>query len=461
MYTGLLKLCGFEDAEIERERPRIDKAFKKLDIGPEDCQRAEDRVRKCFSVELVGVRKLLGIWLKELIDMTLAREEGKRLVYTGVPPPGGLSASLNLAGAWCAVLEYVLGLTIGQIFGKLTPLLEVAEEHGMPPGIACCSMHQLRVGALVRGVAPMPDAAISPGFFCDQSAKVWDLIHELYGVPIMHLDSCMDSNWDEFPKIPQRRVRLYAEDIREAAEELERMLGIELTEETLNAGWRKYTDMRLRAQRIIELSKAEPKPISEVDLTFFWRIVSGPGRRALVEGPEVIDVLTKEVEQRVADGKGVVEKGAPRVAILATPIGDPSVARMFEESGLALIGPLLYFMTPLQRQESQFTTPEEQNIEAILRRGVYHSTSGCIATFKESLKALDVDGFLWFTQFACRAGDPQGLIIKKSIEDDLGIPVLALEADYMDMRSYSSEALRTRVETFADMLRERKAAKVA
>ena len=36
MYTELLRLCGYEEEEIEKERPRIDKAFKKLDIGPED-----------------------------------------------------------------------------------------------------------------------------------------------------------------------------------------------------------------------------------------------------------------------------------------------------------------------------------------------------------------------------------------------------------------------------------------
>jgi len=32
MYTELFKLCSFEPDEIERERPRIDKAFKLLGI---------------------------------------------------------------------------------------------------------------------------------------------------------------------------------------------------------------------------------------------------------------------------------------------------------------------------------------------------------------------------------------------------------------------------------------------
>ena len=35
-YDDMLKLCGFEDDEIKKEKPRIDKAFQKLELGPQD-----------------------------------------------------------------------------------------------------------------------------------------------------------------------------------------------------------------------------------------------------------------------------------------------------------------------------------------------------------------------------------------------------------------------------------------
>ena len=461
MYTELFRLCGFTDAEIAKERPRIDRAFKKLEIGPEDCQRAEDRLRKYFSVELIGVRRCLGIWLKDLIHLVLSEEEGRKVVYTGVPPPAGLALSLNLAGAWCGVLDYTLGLTMGLIFNKLTPLLEIAEEHGTPPETASCSFHQARLGAIVKGMVPVPDAVLSPGFFCDQSAKVWELIHELYGSPIMYLDSCMDSAWDEWPEIPHRRVRLYAADMREAKEELERALGIEISEDILMAGWRNFMELRLSVQRMIELANLEPKPISQVDLNPFWRLVSVPGNWALKEGKEVIGILTSEVEKRVEERRGVMEEGVPRVGVYALPVSDPALTRMFEESGLNLVGPLAYYLPPLQRMESKYTTPEEQSVEGSLRRGVFHSTSGFLNETNEGVQMLGLDGFLWFYQKACRATTPQMLIYKKAMEEELGIPVLALEADLFDTRSYSAEALRTRVETFADLLRERRAAKAA
>lgn len=48
-------------------------------------------------------------------------------------------------------------------------------------------------------------------------------------------------------------------------------------------------------------------------------------------------------------------------------------------------------------------------------------------------------------------------LLKQFVEKQTGIPVLSLEMDVYDSRTYSAAALRTRVETFADMLRARKA----
>ena len=45
------------------------------------------------------------------------------------------------------------------------------------------------------------------------------------------------------------------------------------------------------------------------------------------------------------------------------------------------------------------------------------------------------------------------------LPEELGIPVLPLEWDCYDARDYSAESLRTRIETFAEVVRARKAAK--
>ena len=70
-YDELLKLCGFEDSEINKEKPRIDRVFQRLELGPEDMKRADEWVRQNHDVELLGVRKLLRAWIMELLDLVL------------------------------------------------------------------------------------------------------------------------------------------------------------------------------------------------------------------------------------------------------------------------------------------------------------------------------------------------------------------------------------------------------
>ena len=151
-YDELLQLCGFEVEEMEEERPRIEQAFHKLGIGPQDMEPAMSWVRQNHDVTLMGVRKLLGAWLKELIDMVLAKEEGKKIVYYGFPTvarPGMLIAA-SARDAYIACPDTILCHTMGQIFNKLTPILEAGEENGLPPGHAL----QLFLRHGIQGLGP-------------------------------------------------------------------------------------------------------------------------------------------------------------------------------------------------------------------------------------------------------------------------------------------------------------------
>ena len=48
-------------------------------------KRGERWVSENHDVELRGVRRLLRVWLMELVDLVLAKEEGKQIVYYGFP----------------------------------------------------------------------------------------------------------------------------------------------------------------------------------------------------------------------------------------------------------------------------------------------------------------------------------------------------------------------------------------
>src|SRR5512139_1163894 len=98
MDTEFLDLCGFEKEELATEGPRVDRAFSILEIGPKDIAHAKEALTKYFRIELVGMRKVFGILLKELADLVLAKEEGKKVIYGSYPPLSVILAAGALAG---------------------------------------------------------------------------------------------------------------------------------------------------------------------------------------------------------------------------------------------------------------------------------------------------------------------------------------------------------------------------
>jgi benzoyl-CoA reductase/2-hydroxyglutaryl-CoA dehydratase subunit BcrC/BadD/HgdB len=465
MYTELLKLCGFEPDEIEKERPRVDRAFEKLEMGPADIEQAEKRVTQYFDTSLVGVRKSLGIWMKQLIDLVLAREEGKKVVYPSYPNIPMVGLALNLASdeVYCQSPEVVLDVAVGQILGKIDPILEAAEAHGLPPGVGMCALNQARVGGIVKGIIPVPDLMIPSGSFCDQTPKVDDMLHELYGVPSVCIDGVMDAPWEEYPDMNPRRVKYFGAEIRRAIDETEQALGIDITDEMLEMSLGEMVRLYYALVGLWEFMKNDPVPVSQSNLgPLFW-MLSSPERRSMAEGFDAVAKLTLEVKQRVDEGRGVVDRGAPRVLVFCHHVTDPAVTNMIEGQGLAIA--LTSFASITQVMASsfmgvQYTTFEDKAADRLLAFGVYHSASSLIHRYKELCQTWQVDGMINLYPFSCRPLAIHPLMAKKAIEDELGIPVLALEGDMYDTRNYSPEALRTRVEAFAELLKVRKAAAV-
>jgi len=67
-----------------------------------------------------------------------------------------------------------------------------------------------------------------------------------------------------------------------------------------------------------------------------------------------------------------------------------------------------------------------------------------------------MDGVIWGYLYHCRPLAQSSHFLKKWVEETTGLPTLSLEMDIYDSRNYSAAALRTRVETFAEMLRARR-----
>lgn len=465
MYKELLELCGFEPEEIELERPRVDKAFKIAGIGRDDCKLAEVRIRKYFDLELQGIRKILGIWVREFVDMVLAKEEGKKIVY-GIYPtfPTATQAVMEASeDIYMVSPEVIIDVVMGQIFDKINPILEEAERCGLEPGRANCSLLQARLGAIAKGIIPMPDLLFCTRFFCDQAQGIDELIHQVYDIPVTYTDRPLDQNWDEWPDVDEREVKHLGSTLTRSFKEVGKIVGCEITPEHQNKGiaetLRKYMGYIVLAQLIKD---ADPIPLSMVDHFLCFLAAASPLRRTKGELTKVFNLLNREVKERIDKGQGVVERGAPRVLVNISSFTDPSITYMMErEMGLAIPMHHYGWFIPgeLERLTARMGDYEWTAPMSILGKGIFHSTPALADYSIKLCEIFNLDGFVWAYPFSCRAIIMTPLITKKIMEKE-GIPVLVLECDYYDSRDYSAQQLRTRVETFAEMLKARKAARV-
>lgn len=462
-YKELLELCAFDEHEIVSQKQRIGKAFKKLGIDAADMEKAVARVKANFDIELTGMRKVLGVWLKELFDVVLAGEEGKKIIYYGFPPfqYTGLAikaATRSKGGFWIGCPEVILCMTLGQIFGKLAPVLEAGEAAGLPPGHAMCSLLQIKNGALGKGWIPLPDLSIATSYFCDMGPKADELMQYRYGYPVEYVDSCLDSAWGEWPQFDRERVSYLGGQLNNLFATLKNMFGLEITEEIWN-GARTLARKLYKASNDLNRHLAtDPTPLGVADSSVIASFPVGCTGVALEEGADAVGLLAGEVGNRVKKGLGVVSKGSPKVFLMYTSMSDPAFNRLFQEVGLAVPLNMALLPPPRVPDPHPYPTLGEKRAERALYGGVYHSTYGGIKRYCEGLKLAQIDGIIYSFPFSCRPLSSNSMLGRLYMEKETNLPVLLLDMDMYDDRNYSAAALRTRLEAFSEMLWAKKAA---
>jgi len=459
-YHRLLEICGFEPNEIMAERPRIEYVLHKIGLKTDDLLKAETRVQQYLEVELVGIRKLLRAWLLELFDLMTAKEDGKTVVYYGYPSIQGPGMAIKAAapeGLYIGCPDVILCHTLGLIFDRLNPLLEAAEVNGLPAGHGLCSLQQIRNGALALGIIPVPDLVTGSSYYCDMGSKADELLHQRYGQPAIYIDGSMDTPWGQYPGYDPERLVFFGEQIDKLFTKVHDIIGVRATAESMMKAMETSRTMLSALGRLTYLMMSDPIPISGVASGMAVNLAGASTGRSMTDGPDAVITLCEEVQARVSTGTGIVEKGAPRVMIFAPPLSAPAITTMIEHVGLAVAASFVTVPPPKRDKNLPLTTVGRTLAEAAMRGGAFHSTYGFAMRWVDAVKTLNMDGVIWGYQYNCRPMSIGSHLVKQVIEQETGVPTLSLEMDYYETRNYSAEALRTRVEAFAEMLKSRKA----
>jgi hypothetical protein len=339
-----LKMCGYDEHEVESEKPRVRKAFTRLGITDEDIKHAMERLTRYYDMELQGVRKLIGIYLKELVNIILMRDEGRKKIIHACMAPGSevLGSAIMSYSSETGLINpnFIFMVIMGGVFGKFVPILEAAEKQWLRSGVVShCGMVKTRLGILSLNLIPMPDLTVTTGFTCETSPKTNELIQELYGIPAYYIDCCQDREFAEYPDAA-RSTDLAAKSMRRLSKRIMEQTGFEITDDMLREILSERKAFGQAMERVIGLIRhSDPLPISSTHLNILNVLGSIPfKKKELSDAVDALNTLHDELLDRTGKGVGATKKGAPRVlVVLPNHHSDPRLEYLANQTGIAIV----------------------------------------------------------------------------------------------------------------------------
>jgi benzoyl-CoA reductase/2-hydroxyglutaryl-CoA dehydratase subunit BcrC/BadD/HgdB len=471
VYKDWLEFCEYKPEEIDKEYPRLKKAFDKLTLTEEDIRRGKERYMKYFQGNLRGMRMVLGTLVRTTVDMILSKDEGKLKLWLEMP----MGQMAPVLGAASLVRDDVVvappgmyhELLMGSIMYKYDFLINYSEGFCLPPGVSHCGCNQSKFALKGLGIVPIADLMMSSGNYCDEAPKVDEAIARTFGEPNFYLNMPQDEYLFE-PVGTGKHLEYFAGSIDLLRQEVSKVAGAEITDDMVKQSLLPYLVLCGAMTELEEIKAfADPQVLRSACFDLIWSTYTfSSGKLGGELRMEALQVLKDELKGMVARGEGIVEKGAPRV--IYAPINSlvtPGIGYTLEEAGVNLCCFESYGnpeVTPQEMAAMINETPACVILAMVwLRYPMIHIPTRTGSILQGIKKAGNIDGILLLAHHACRIFGSDMLMVKKALKKELGpdYPVSLMEYDIYDPKYYNPEQIRTRLESFAEMVKVHKATK--
>jgi benzoyl-CoA reductase/2-hydroxyglutaryl-CoA dehydratase subunit BcrC/BadD/HgdB len=347
---------------------------------------------------------------------------------------------LNAMDVTSCFVEFVGGTMA--TMGAAGPLLEAAEQAGY--GTEGCGYHRCVMGATLKGFMPIPDFLIAASSPCSGGLAVLENLAHTFGRDLCILQVPHEET--------ENAVRYLADQLRLMVDFVATRTGIPLDEERLRDAIEKTNRARELMTEIYGFTQRVPCPARGQDLSNFGIVM--PLFLGTDAGVEVSRAFRDEFASRVAAGTGGVPGEKVRLLWIQNRIQfrDPVVPLLEEEYQASIVADELNSITwdPMD--------PDDP-FPGMARRMIMIPLCGTVERRVKHLKELaekyHVDGAINPCHWGCRQGTGARGLIEQGLRE-IGVPVLNLEVDCVDKRSFAEGQIRTRLEAFMEMLLSRR-----
>jgi len=280
---------------------------------------------------------------------------------------------------------------------------------------------------------------------CDGKKKMFEILNEYHPVYVMEVPN----------KKTGRSRELWLGEVRAFQDVIEDLTGNKITAESLKQAIDTVNERRRALQRLYNLRKASPVPISGRDALLVTQVAFYDDVK---RNTQMVNTLCDELDERIAAGKGVAPEGAPRILVSGCPMAIPNwkLHQVIESAGAVVVGEETCTGTRFFSELVETVNGGlDEQIEAVASRYM-NIHCACFTPNEERLddivrlaKECRADGIIHYNLQFCHTYATEAVQVEKRLEKE-GLPLLRIETDYSDE---DTGQLKNRIEAFLEMVK--------
>jgi benzoyl-CoA reductase/2-hydroxyglutaryl-CoA dehydratase subunit BcrC/BadD/HgdB len=341
-----------------------------------------------------------------------------------------------------------------------TDLIPEANALGYSPDI--CSYLTADIGAFLKGVTPLakiyegitgipkPDVLVFNTNQCRDVQDWFSWYGEKFDAPVLGVYTHRNVG-----NVSQALVISIAKQMQDLAGSLERLCGRSLDLNKLKHVVALSRECSELWKEVLQTAASQPSPLTFFDATtLMGPAVVGRGTQKAVE---VFKALLSELEQRIQNREGAIDKEQFRIYWEGMPVWGRLRAHSDLFAGLNANVLASTYCNSWIFSKLDPEDPFNSMAEAYTELFIVRSDAAKESYIRDMLDLYKIDGIIYHdaktcpNNSNCRYGMPQRL------EKQSGIPSLTIHGDLNDLRLLSDEQTKTNVEAFIEQLEERKA----
>ena len=398
-------------------------------------------------------------------ELARARETGKKVCYTFIP--GNLSELIRTFDMLPVYPE--INALQSAMRKKSAAYIKEAEKNAHSEDV--CTYVKCDIGMMMKGnigptgqKIPEPDILLLSYTGCFTFMKWFETLKREYpNAEVIMLHTPYQESGEIRPEMTQYMVNQLREEV---IPKMEKVSGVKFDEEKL----KKHLGLAKEAQdwitKIFETTKHKPSPI---DAYFAGVYYIGPiniGFRGTQEAVDYYKELYSEIQERIRLGLGpITPEGEMKEEKYRLVVeGPPNWTsfrvfwKIFYDMGAVIVASSytkvggVYDMGWRHDPER----PLESLAEYCMNCYTNLNLPQRIDLLSKCIEDYDADGYVTNSIKSCNSFSAGQLGMMREIEDRLEIPVGFIESDLVDPRYFSYSNIKNRLESFFQMLEQRK-----